>query len=85
MVNASGLLASLLIGAVAGWLAGKITQGRGFGILGNILIGIVGAGVGGLLFGMLGIKAYSLLGTILMATIGAIVLLYVVGLITRKT
>jgi uncharacterized membrane protein YeaQ/YmgE (transglycosylase-associated protein family) len=85
MGNGYGLIASLFIGALAGWLAGKITQGRGFGALGNILIGIVGAGVGGFLFGLLGITTYNLVGTILMATVGAIVLLYVVGLITRKT
>lgn len=68
----------LAIGAVAGWLAGKITKGRGFGLLGNIAVGIVGAVVGGFLFGLLGVSAGGLIGSIVTATVGATVLLFVV-------
>jgi uncharacterized membrane protein YeaQ/YmgE (transglycosylase-associated protein family) len=46
----------LLIGAAAGWLAGKVTRGRGYGLLGNITLGCLGAIVGGFLFGLLGIR-----------------------------
>lgn len=77
------LLVFLLIGAVAGWLAGKVMKGGGFGLLGNIVIGVIGAIVGGMLFGVLGISTQGLLGGIITATVGAIVLLYVVRLLKR--
>jgi uncharacterized membrane protein YeaQ/YmgE (transglycosylase-associated protein family) len=70
----------LLIGALVGWLAGLIMKGRGFGILGNIVVGVVGAFVGGFLFSLLGISWGGLLGSLGTALVGAIVLLWVVGL-----
>lgn len=73
----------LLLGAVAGWLAGLIMKGRGFGILGNILVGVVGAFVGGFLFRLLGLDAENTLGALLMATAGAVVLLAVVGALRK--
>lgn len=79
-----GLIWYLVIGAIAGWLAGKIAEGRGFGLLGNIVVGIVGAVIGGVLFSALGLSAYGFIGSVVVATIGAIVLLYVVGLIARR-
>ena len=61
----TSLIAFLLIGAVAGWLAGLLMRGGGFGLLGNIVVGIVGAFVGGFLFGLVGLSAGSgRLGTI---------------------
>jgi uncharacterized membrane protein YeaQ/YmgE (transglycosylase-associated protein family) len=78
-----GLLIFLVIGAVAGWLAGTIMKGGGFGLLGNILVGIVGAILGGFLFGLLGLVAYGLIGSIVTATVGAVVLLYLVRLIKK--
>jgi uncharacterized membrane protein YeaQ/YmgE (transglycosylase-associated protein family) len=79
------LLVTLLIGAVAGWLAGKITKGGGFGIIMNIVLGIVGAVVGGWLFGILGITiGGEWVGPIVTATVGAIVLIVLIGFITRK-
>ncbi len=69
------LIYFLLIGLCAGWLAGKLTKGRGFGWLGNLIIGVVGAIVGGLLFGLVGFTATSLLAELIMATVGAVVLL----------
>ena len=68
----------LIIGIVAGFLAGKIMKGSGFGVLGDLVIGILGAFLGGWLFGLLGIAAGGLLGALVTATIGAVVLLYVV-------
>jgi uncharacterized membrane protein YeaQ/YmgE (transglycosylase-associated protein family) len=74
----------LIIGAVAGWLAGLIVQGMGFGLLGNIVVGIVGAFIAGWLFPALGISLGSgTLGAIIHATIGAVILLVIVGLIKR--
>jgi uncharacterized membrane protein YeaQ/YmgE (transglycosylase-associated protein family) len=78
-------LVFLVIGAVAGWLAGKIIKGGGFGILGNIIVGILGAVVGGWLFGILGISVGGeWIGPLVTATVGAVVLLFVVGLIRSK-
>ena len=75
----------LLIGALAGWLAGQIMKGRGFGLLGNIVVGIVGAFVGGqLLSGVLGVYVGGgLVGSLIVAVLGAIVLLFIVGLIKK--
>jgi uncharacterized membrane protein YeaQ/YmgE (transglycosylase-associated protein family) len=77
------LIVFLLIGAVAGWLAGLVMKGGGFGLLGNMVIGIIGAFVGGFLFGLLGITAGGLIGSIITATIGAIVLLFVIGVLKK--
>lgn len=78
------LLWFLLIGLIAGWLAGKVFRGRGFGVIGNIIVGILGALVGGYLFRMAGFTAYGTLGSLLTAFIGAIVLLAIMGWIARK-
>jgi uncharacterized membrane protein YeaQ/YmgE (transglycosylase-associated protein family) len=77
------LLIWLLIGAIAGWLAGVIVKGYGFGLLGNIAIGIVGAAIGGWVFGALGIITVGFLGAIIGATVGAVILLFLIRLIRR--
>jgi uncharacterized membrane protein YeaQ/YmgE (transglycosylase-associated protein family) len=82
-MDISNFILTLLIGALAGWLAGKILKGRGFGAIGNIVIGILGAVMGKFLFGFLGITAGGMLGSLITATVGAIVLVYVVGLIKK--
>lgn len=82
-MNLQAVLVFLVIGAVAGWLAGLLMKGKGFGLAGNIVIGIIGALVGGFLFGLLGIYAGGFLGSIVMATIGAVLLIWVVGLIKK--
>ncbi|MBW2683054.1 MAG: GlsB/YeaQ/YmgE family stress response membrane protein [Deltaproteobacteria bacterium] len=74
------ILLFLLIGACAGWLAGNLMKGGGFGLLGNIVVGIIGSVVGGFLFGLLGISAGGMIGSIVTATAGAALLLFVVGL-----
>ena len=74
----------LIVGAVAGWLAGQIVRGMGFGLIGNIVVGIVGAFIAGWLLPRLGIViGGGMLGSIINATIGAVVLLVIVGLIRR--
>ncbi len=68
----------ILIGLVAGFLAGKLTKGSGFGAVGDIVVGVLGAIVGGWLFPRIGVSFGSdLIGRILLATFGAIVLLFV--------
>ena len=69
----------LLIGLLAGYIAGRLTQGSGFGLIGDLVIGIVGSFLGGFLFGLLGIEAYSLLGRLIMAIIGSVVLIKLMG------
>ena len=82
-METTSLIAFLLIGAIAGWLAGTLMKGGGFGLLGNIAVGVLGAVIGGFLFGLLGISAGGLIGSIITATVGAAVLLFVVGLIKK--
>ena len=78
------LLTFLAIGAVAGWLAGLIIKGGGMGLLGNIVIGIIGAVIGGYVFGLLGIKiGVDIIGSIVTATVGASLLLFIIGLIKK--
>lgn len=76
---AHGIIVWIIIGAVAGWLAGLLVKGSGFGLFADIAVGIVGAFVGGWLAGLLGIGAGAgLIGSIITATIGAVVLLLAV-------
>jgi uncharacterized membrane protein YeaQ/YmgE (transglycosylase-associated protein family) len=81
-ISDQGLLVILFVGLVAGWLAGKIVRGTGFGIIGDILVGIAGALVASLLFPRLGIHLGSgLISEIVYSAIGAILLLLVVRLV----
>lgn len=82
-MDATSLIVFLLIGAIAGWLAGAIMKGHGFGIIGNIIVGIVGAFVGGMLFSWFGVSAGGFVGSIITATIGAVVLLGLIRLIKK--
>jgi uncharacterized membrane protein YeaQ/YmgE (transglycosylase-associated protein family) len=77
------LILFLLIGAIAGWLAGNLMKGGGFGLIGNIVVGIIGAFIGGFLFGLLGISAGGIIGSLITATVGAAVLLWIVGIIKK--
>jgi uncharacterized membrane protein YeaQ/YmgE (transglycosylase-associated protein family) len=84
VVGIEGLIITLIVGAIAGWLAGQIVRGFGFGLLWNIVIGIVGAFVGVWLLTTLHIAPFAgFLGSIINATIGAVVLLVIIGFIRR--
>jgi uncharacterized membrane protein YeaQ/YmgE (transglycosylase-associated protein family) len=72
------LLWQIAIGIVAGWLAGKIMRGRGFGVLIDLVLGIVGSVIGAFVFGLLGLHAYGTIGSIVVATAGAMILLFLV-------
>lgn len=82
-MDITALLIFLAIGILAGFLAGKFVRGGGFGLIGNMVIGIIGAVIGGHLFGMLGVSMGGLIGSIVTATVGAIVLLYLISLFKR--
>jgi uncharacterized membrane protein YeaQ/YmgE (transglycosylase-associated protein family) len=74
----------IIVGLVAGWLAGVIMKGGGFGVIGDIIVGIVGALIGGWLFSTMGVSAGGgLLGAIIVALIGAIILIVLLRLIKR--
>ncbi|MFN7553151.1 MAG: GlsB/YeaQ/YmgE family stress response membrane protein [Pseudomonadota bacterium] len=74
----------IIVGGIAGWLAGKLMKGGGFGVIVNVLLGIVGSVIGGWLFGLLGITVVSgFIGSLASATVGAIVLLAIVGLFKK--
>lgn len=80
----NGLIILLVVGAIAGWLAGSVMKGGGFGLLGDIVVGIVGAFLGAWLFAQLGISAGGgTVGLFITAFVGAIVLLLLIRLIKR--
>ena len=82
-ISSESLLVILLVGLIAGWLAGRIVDGGGFGLIGDIAIGIVGAFIGSWLMPQLGIHfASGIVSAIIVATIGAVVLLAIVRLAT---
>lgn len=79
------LLVWLLIGGVAGWLAGLIVKGGGFGLVGNIVVGIIGSVIGGWLFDYFAITTGGgIFGAIIGATVGAVALLLIVSLVRRR-
>jgi uncharacterized membrane protein YeaQ/YmgE (transglycosylase-associated protein family) len=76
----------IVVGAIAGWLSGLIMKGAGFGLLGNIVVGVVGAIVGSWIFSFFGISAGGgMMGSIITALAGAVVLLWVARLLKVKT
>jgi uncharacterized membrane protein YeaQ/YmgE (transglycosylase-associated protein family) len=83
MLAPESILGWIVIGAIAGWLAGVLVKGYGFGLIGNIVVGILGAGIAGLLAPRLGLQTESFGGNIIASLLGALVLLLLVGLIRR--
>jgi uncharacterized membrane protein YeaQ/YmgE (transglycosylase-associated protein family) len=72
------LLWEIAIGILAGFLAGQIMRGKGYGIVIDLLLGLVGSVVGGFVFGLLGLHGYGLVGQLVTATVGAVMLIWVV-------
>jgi len=74
----------LIVGLIAGWLAGALVKGGGFGLVGDLVVGVLGAVLGGFLFSFVGLSSSGgLLGSIVVATVGAVVLLVIVRVIKR--
>lgn len=84
MLEPQSILAWIIIGAIAGWLAGLLVKGYGFGLIGNIIVGILGAGIAGILAPRLGLYTESFGGNIIAALLGALILLFLVGLVRRS-
>jgi uncharacterized membrane protein YeaQ/YmgE (transglycosylase-associated protein family) len=74
----SGLIWTLVIGLIAGWLAGKVMKGRGYGVLMDIVLGIVGGMIGRFVFGMLGLASWNVIGSIIVSFVGAMILIWLV-------
>ncbi len=77
------MLGTIVIGLVAGWLAGLLMRGSGYGIIADILLGLIGAVVGRWIFGALGIHAYGSIGYLAMSTVGAVALVGATHLLRR--
>ena len=73
----------ILIGIIAGFVAGKIIRGGGFGLIVNLIVGIVGGVLGGWVFGLLGIATTGIIGSLVTSVIGAILLLWIVSLFKK--
>jgi uncharacterized membrane protein YeaQ/YmgE (transglycosylase-associated protein family) len=78
------LLLFLVIGIVAGFLAGKIMKGAGYGLVADLIIGVIGSFIGGWVFRLFGITAGGILGSLVVAVVGALLLLYVVRLLKKR-
>ena len=83
-MGTQSLVVFLLVGLVAGWLAGKIMKGSGFGLVGDLIIGVIGAFIGVWVFGQLGISVGGILGLLVASTIGALIPLFLLRLIKRR-
>jgi uncharacterized membrane protein YeaQ/YmgE (transglycosylase-associated protein family) len=85
-MEGQGLLITLVVGAIAGWLAGQIMKGSGYGLIGDIIIGVIGGFVGSWLWGVLKlpmIAANFWISAIVTSTVGAVLLLFVIKLVRR--
>ncbi len=69
-----GFIGWILVGLIAGWLAGKVTRGRGFGLIADLFLGLIGAVIGGWLFGKVGLTTFGFIGSLAAATVGAVIL-----------
>lgn len=78
-----GILYWLIVGGIAGWLAGQVMKGKGFGLVGNILIGLVGGVIGGYAFNVLGLSASGTIGNIIVSFVGGVILVAVMNAIRR--
>jgi uncharacterized membrane protein YeaQ/YmgE (transglycosylase-associated protein family) len=82
-MSTQNLILFLVVGLVAGWLAGRIMKGAGFGLVGDLIVGVIGAFIGVWLFGQLGIAGGGILGLLVASLVGALLLLFVIRLIKR--
>lgn len=79
------LISFLLIGLAAGWIVGKILKGQGFGLAGNLVIGMIGSVVGGVLFWVLGLGPKNIIGALVTAVVGALVFLFIAQKLGKRS
>ena len=81
-----GFIVWIIVGLIAGWLAGQIMKGSGYGLIGDLILGLIGAVVGGWLFSLIlpSAEPTGLIGSIIVATIGAVILVAIVRLVRGR-
>ena len=79
----SGFIYWIVVGLIAGWLAGKVMKGGGYGVLMDIVLGILGGILGGWVFGVLGLHAGGMIGSIVVAFVGAVILVWITRLLKK--
>ena len=83
-LSPGGIIAWLLIGLIAGWAAGKVSRGHGFGLLGDLVVGLIGALLGGLVAGLFIHGSIGFIGTLIVAFLGAVILLAVLRMFSGR-
>jgi uncharacterized membrane protein YeaQ/YmgE (transglycosylase-associated protein family) len=83
-LNPGGIISWLAVGLIAGWLAGKVMKGAGYGLIGDIIVGVIGAVLGGFLFGLVVDTGEGLFGSIVVAFVGACLLIVIVRFVSFK-
>jgi uncharacterized membrane protein YeaQ/YmgE (transglycosylase-associated protein family) len=83
-VSSRGFVGWVIIGLLAGWIAGHLTRGRGFGCVVDVILGLIGAVVGGWIFTRLGIVAWGFWGSLAAATLGAVILVVIARLFAGR-
>jgi uncharacterized membrane protein YeaQ/YmgE (transglycosylase-associated protein family) len=83
ILSPGGIIAWLVVGLIGGWLAGVVMKGRGYGIIVDLVVGLIGAAVGGFLFGLIVSGTYGFWGSIIVAFLGACILVAVVRFVAR--
>jgi uncharacterized membrane protein YeaQ/YmgE (transglycosylase-associated protein family) len=83
-LSPGGIIAWLLVGLIAGWAAGKVSRGHGFGLIGDLVVGLIGALIGGLVAGAFIQGSVGFVGSIIVAFLGALVLLALVRLLSGR-
>ena len=83
-LSPGGIIAWLLVGLIAGWAAGKVSRGHGFGLIGDLVVGLIGALIGGLIAGAFIQGSVGFVGSIIVAFLGAIVLLALIRLLSGR-
>lgn len=81
VLDPGGFIAWILVGLIAGAIAGMLVRGRGFGCLGNIVVGLIGAVIGGFIANYFNLGYFHFIGTIIVSIIGAVILLLVINLL----
>lgn len=79
----SGLIYAVVVGLIAGWLAGKVMKGGGYGVFMDIILGIVGGVIGRWVFGLLGFASWGLIGSIIVSFVGAVLLVWIVRMFKK--
>lgn len=78
------MIVSIIVGLLAGWIAGKLMRGQGYGVIADILLGLIGGVVGGWMFGVLGLHAHHAIGALIVATTGATTLVFATRMLTGE-